>query len=307
MWTLFCADSGRFGCPFAPTRCGGGVVSAGVPRFVSCGSSTPPTGTWVVRSTAWDCSTHQAAFVDHLLEVVEAERVDLVVVAGDIYDRALPHVDAVRLADETLARLAASRARVVLTSRQPRLRPAPRLRLPADRRRRRPPPHRRLRVGTPVLLDDEHGPVAVHGLPYLDPQALHEPVAAVGAQPRGGPRRGDAPGPRRPRGAPDAVRRPGPCVRDRRPAQRLRARHQRRWRLPWWRRRSSTDISLHRARPPARPARCSTTRCATAAPRWPTPSPRPTTPRAAGWSTSVATASTPSSSSRRRCPGGWRG
>jgi exonuclease SbcD len=25
-----------------------------------------------------------------------------------------------------------------------------------------------------VLLADEHGPVAVHGLPYLDPQALHE-------------------------------------------------------------------------------------------------------------------------------------
>ena len=30
-------------------------------------------------------------------------------------------------------------------------------------------------IGTPVLLADEHGPVAVHGLPYLDPQALHEP------------------------------------------------------------------------------------------------------------------------------------
>ena len=56
------------------------------------------------------------AYVDHLLGVVASERVDLVVVAGDIYDRALPHVDAVRLADETLARLAASRARVVLTS-----------------------------------------------------------------------------------------------------------------------------------------------------------------------------------------------
>ena len=59
---------------------------------------------------------HQAAYVDHLLEVVESERVDLVVVAGDIYDRALPPVDAVRLADETLVRLAASRASVVLTS-----------------------------------------------------------------------------------------------------------------------------------------------------------------------------------------------
>ena len=59
---------------------------------------------------------HQAAYVDHLLEVVASERVDLVVVAGDIYDRALPPVDAVRLADEALVRLAGSRARIVLTS-----------------------------------------------------------------------------------------------------------------------------------------------------------------------------------------------
>src|ERR1051325_8674459 len=59
---------------------------------------------------------HQAAFVDHLLGVVDSERVDLVVVAGDVYDRALPPVDAVRLADETFARLASSRAQVVVTS-----------------------------------------------------------------------------------------------------------------------------------------------------------------------------------------------
>ena len=52
----------------------------------------------------------QAAFVDHLVAVVAAERVDLVVVAGDVYDRALPPVDAVALADEALRRLAASRA-----------------------------------------------------------------------------------------------------------------------------------------------------------------------------------------------------
>ena len=60
--------------------------------------------------------SHQAAYVDHLLDGRRAERVDLVVVAGDVYDRALPPVDAVRLADEALARLAASRAKVVLTS-----------------------------------------------------------------------------------------------------------------------------------------------------------------------------------------------
>jgi exonuclease SbcD len=120
---------------------------------------------------------HQAEFVDHLLEVVESEQVDLVVVAGDVYDRALPHVDAVRLADETLARLAASRARVVLTSGNhdsarrlgfgSRLIDAAGIHLRTDA----------AGVGTPVLLEDAHGPVAVHGIPYLDPQALLEPWA----------------------------------------------------------------------------------------------------------------------------------
>jgi DNA repair protein SbcD/Mre11 len=118
---------------------------------------------------------HQAAFVDHLLGVVEAERIDLVVVSGDVYDRALPHVDAVHLADETLARLAASRAQVVITSGNhdsaqrlgfgSRLIDAAGVFLRTDAST----------VGTPVLLDDDHGTVAVHGIPYLDPQALQEP------------------------------------------------------------------------------------------------------------------------------------
>ncbi|HET8562142.1 MAG TPA: exonuclease SbcCD subunit D [Marmoricola sp.] len=118
---------------------------------------------------------HQAVFIDHLVEVVEAEHVDLVVVSGDIYDRALPPVDAVRLAEEALVRLAHSRARVVLTSgnhdSHQRLGFASRLIDAAGVHVRT---HAR-DVGTPVLLDDEHGTVAVHGLPYLDPDHLREP------------------------------------------------------------------------------------------------------------------------------------
>ena len=60
--------------------------------------------------------THQAAYVDHLLEVVATEQVDVVVVAGDVYDRALPAVDAVALLDEGLHRLVSAGARVVLSS-----------------------------------------------------------------------------------------------------------------------------------------------------------------------------------------------
>lgn len=113
--------------------------------------------------------THQAAFVDHLLATIEEREVDLVVVAGDIYDRALPPVDAVALADETFSRLASSRARVVITSGNhdsaqrlgfnARLADAAgfHLRTHLDR------------VAEPVLVEDEHGPVAVYGIPYLEP------------------------------------------------------------------------------------------------------------------------------------------
>jgi exonuclease SbcD len=115
---------------------------------------------------------HQAAYVDHLLAVVASERVDLVVVAGDVYDRALPPVDAVRLANETFTRLSRSRAKVVVTSGN---HDSPQrlgfgselidaagvfIRTRADS------------VGTPVLMGDDHGEVAVYGIPYLDPDAV---------------------------------------------------------------------------------------------------------------------------------------
>jgi len=117
---------------------------------------------------------HQAAYVDHLLSVVEQERVDVVLVSGDVYDRALPQVDAVRLASEALARLAASRAQVVLTSGNhdsahrlgfgSELIDAAGVFIRTDL----------AGVGRPVVLEDEHGPVAVYGLPYLDPDTVKE-------------------------------------------------------------------------------------------------------------------------------------
>ena len=118
---------------------------------------------------------HQAAYVDHLIATIDAEAVDLVVVSGDIYDRALPPVDAVELADDAFARLAASRARVVMTSGNhdsarrlgfnSRLVDAAgfHLRTVADA------------VASPILVEDRHGPVAIYGIPYLEPDLLREP------------------------------------------------------------------------------------------------------------------------------------
>lgn len=55
-------------------------------------------------------------YFDHLCEVVRAERIDAVLVSGDIYDRALPSPDSIALLDETLTRLLELGTKVVLSS-----------------------------------------------------------------------------------------------------------------------------------------------------------------------------------------------
>ena len=117
----------------------------------------------------------QAAFVDHVVEVVRSEQVDVVLVAGDVYDRAIPGVDVVSLLDETLARLSSTGVTVVLASGNHDS--ARRLGF-ASRVLQRARVHVRTdpaRAGEPVLLEDRYGPVALYPLPYL------EPVLSAGA------------------------------------------------------------------------------------------------------------------------------
>jgi exonuclease SbcD len=114
----------------------------------------------------------QAAFVDHLVETVVREQVQLVVVSGDVYDRALPPVDAVALASTALTRLAALRVPVVLTAGNHdsarRLGFASELIAAAGVHVRSDPED----AARPVVVTDAHGPVAVYGLPYLEPETL---------------------------------------------------------------------------------------------------------------------------------------
>jgi exonuclease SbcD len=58
----------------------------------------------------------QRAFVDQLVDAVARHAVDVVLIAGDVYDRALPGVDVVHLLDDALVRLTSAGAQVVLTS-----------------------------------------------------------------------------------------------------------------------------------------------------------------------------------------------
>lgn len=116
-----------------------------------------------------DMLSHQAAFVDHLVDVVRTESVDAVVVAGDVYDRALPSVDTVALLDEAIARLRDTGAVVLLTSGNHDS--AVRLGF-GSRVLEQAGVHLRTRwadLARPVELHDDHGPVVLYGLPYLEP------------------------------------------------------------------------------------------------------------------------------------------
>jgi exonuclease SbcD len=116
-----------------------------------------------------DLREAQSAFLDHLVETARTERVDAVLVAGDVYDRAIAPVDAVALCEDALARLRGTGARVILISGNHdsalRLGVNSALIDTAGVHLRT----NRARLAEPVVLTDEHGPVAVYGIPYLEP------------------------------------------------------------------------------------------------------------------------------------------
>ncbi|WP_371612080.1 exonuclease SbcCD subunit D [Streptomyces clavifer] len=123
----------------------------------------------------------QAAYLDHLVEAVRTHAVDVVVVAGDVYDRAVPSLAAVRLFDDVLHRLADAGVPTVMISGN------------HDSARRlgvgagliaRAGIHLRTDPGdcaTPVVLSDTQGDVAFYGLPYLEPALVRDTLGAVKA------------------------------------------------------------------------------------------------------------------------------
>jgi exonuclease SbcD len=123
-----------------------------------------------------DLRAAQSGFLDHLVETARSARVDAVLVAGDVYDRAIPPVDSVALYEDALARLRATGARVIVISGN------------HDSARRlgvnsvlidASGVHLRTRpaaLADPVALADEHGTVAVYGVPYLEPALDLEPA-----------------------------------------------------------------------------------------------------------------------------------
>ncbi|MFI9230142.1 exonuclease SbcCD subunit D [Streptomyces rimosus] len=120
----------------------------------------------------------QRAFLDHLVETARTENVDAVLVAGDVYDRAVPPLAAVELFDDALHRLAGLGVPTVMISGNHdsarRLGVGSGLMRQAGIHLRTDP----AACADPVVLRDAHGEVALYGLPYLEPALVKEEFGA---------------------------------------------------------------------------------------------------------------------------------
>jgi exonuclease SbcD len=128
-----------------------------------------------------DLLAEQEAVLSGLAGVVRAESVEVVLVAGDVYDRAVPSADATAVLSRVVATLRRAGATVVLTPGNhdsarrlgtfSELLAAGGLHVRADTQQ----------VDEPVLLADEHGDVAIYGLPFLEPEVARFELG-VGAE-----------------------------------------------------------------------------------------------------------------------------
>ncbi|WP_342660708.1 Nuclease SbcCD subunit D [Rhodococcus ruber] len=117
-----------------------------------------------------DLLSDQAQALAALAALVAERHVDVVVVAGDVYDRSIPSADAVAVCNAGLEAIRAAGAVIVATSGN---HDSP-VRLGAGAAfAAEGGLHLITRVSQidrPVLLDDAHGTVAFYGIPYLEPE-----------------------------------------------------------------------------------------------------------------------------------------
>ena len=182
------------------------TVGAADLRSRLCACSTPPTGTSDAASTASGCSSTRRTSSTTWSRSCATRRVDVVVVAGDVYDRALPSVDTVRLLNDAVERIVDAGAQLRADQRQPRLRRPAGLRRPGARARRRAPAHAGSRTSLAPSWSPTTTAVALYGVPYLEPRTGRGPRWARERSHHGRAVRGDGPGPGRPRHREPAAR-----------------------------------------------------------------------------------------------------
>ncbi|NKS30780.1 metallophosphoesterase family protein [Prescottella equi] len=117
-----------------------------------------------------DLLADQTRVLDAIAAVVAQRGVDVVVVPGDVYDRSIPSADAVAVCNRGFEAIRSAGAVIVATSGN---HDSP-VRLGAGAAFAAAGGlHLMTRVSAldvPVVLDDDHGPVAFYGIPYLEPE-----------------------------------------------------------------------------------------------------------------------------------------
>src|SRR5215469_938602 len=138
------------------------------------------TSDWHLGRTLYgeDLLPYQATFLDWLLAESVSNQVDAVVVAGDVYDRAVPPTEAVAVLDRALRGFASSRIPVLLISGNhdsavslgfgASLSEVAGVHLRTDV----------ADIARPVVLTDSHGEIAMYGIPYLLPDAVMTDLGA---------------------------------------------------------------------------------------------------------------------------------
>ncbi len=141
------------------------------------------TSDWHVGRTfhGVDLLDDQTRVLAHVASLVAEHGVDVVLLAGDVYDRAVPNARAVEVCTRALEQIRDAGAVIVATSGNhdsaPRLGAAASFAAAGGLHLRT----RSAELDIPVLLADSHGAVAIYGLPFLEPDTagpgLDEPAA----------------------------------------------------------------------------------------------------------------------------------
>ncbi|MFJ7087687.1 exonuclease SbcCD subunit D [Streptomyces griseus] len=120
----------------------------------------------------------QRKILDHICDTARNEQVDALLIAGDIYDRAIPSLDAVRLFSQGLNQMADLGIPAIMISGNHdsahRLGVGSALLSRTGVHLRTDPAH----TATPVLLEGPTGAAAVYGVPYLEPTLVRTHLEA---------------------------------------------------------------------------------------------------------------------------------
>ncbi|MBB3036050.1 exonuclease SbcCD subunit D [Hoyosella altamirensis] len=119
-----------------------------------------------------DLLEDQRAVLDAMAKITADREIDVVLISGDVYDRAVPSADAVRLCNDAFEKLHAAGATIIATPGNHDS--APRLGAGAAFSGAGGLYLKTTVAGVdaPVVLADAHGDVAFYGLPYLEPEAV---------------------------------------------------------------------------------------------------------------------------------------